>query len=54
MLTKQELAEILKVTVPTIDRYMKDGMPYMKFATGKVRFELEEVKKWAYEKKGVN
>jgi excisionase family DNA binding protein len=52
MLTKQELAEILKVTVPTIDRYMKDGMPYMKFATGKVRFEIEEVKKWAYEKKG--
>lgn len=53
MLTKKELAEILKVSVPTIDRYMKSGMPYMKLATGKVRFEIEEVKRWAYAKKEV-
>jgi len=52
MINKKELAEILKVSVPTVERYMRSGMPYMKLATGSVRFEIEEVKKWAYEKKG--
>ena len=52
MLTKKELASILKVTIPTIDRYMKAGMPYLKMLNGSVRFEIEEVKKWAYAKKG--
>ena len=52
MLTKKELSEILKVTIPTIDRYMKAGMPYLKLSNGSVRFEIEEVKKWAYAKKG--
>ncbi len=52
MLTKKELAETLKVSVPSIERYMKAGMPYLKMANGSVRFEIEEVKKWAYEKKG--
>jgi len=46
VLTKKELAEILKVTVVTVDRQMKKGMPYMKLSGGSVRFDLEEVKQW--------
>lgn len=46
MFTKQELAEYLKVTIPTIDRYMKKGMPYIKLPTGTVRFDISEVEKW--------
>ena len=48
MVTKKELAEILKVHINTIDRYMKLGMPVIK-KSGAVRFELDEVMKWLKE-----
>lgn len=46
MLTKKELALILKVTTMTIDRHMKNGLPYKKFPNGTVRFDLEKVMEW--------
>jgi excisionase family DNA binding protein len=52
MLTKKELSEVLKVSIPTVERYMAKGMPYLKMGNGSVRFEIEKVKEWAYEKKG--
>lgn len=45
LLTKKEIAKFLKVSEPTIDRWRKKGMPFIK--TGKlVRFNREEVLKW--------
>ncbi len=45
MLTKKELAEELKISIPTIDRQLKLGMPHVKIGKA-IRFELEEVIKW--------
>lgn len=49
MLTKKELAEELKISIPTIDRQLKLGMPCVKIGKA-VRFELDEVVKWLKEK----
>lgn len=46
MLDKKGIAKEIKVSLITIERYMKKGMPYIKTPTGRVRFEIEEVKKW--------
>lgn len=46
MMTKKELAEFLKVTTMTIDRYMAKGMPFIKLPTGTVRFEKNAVMEW--------
>ena len=46
MLDKKELAKELKVSVITIERYMRKGMPYIKTPTERVRFELEKVIAW--------
>ena len=45
MLTKKELAENLNVSVPTIDRLLKDGVPRI-YIRGSVRFEYDEVVRW--------
>ena len=52
MLTKKDLAEHYKVSVPTIDRMMTQGLPYTKFGKS-VRFELEKVKEWIEQQKEV-
>ena len=46
MLNKKELAEELKISLITVERYMKKGMPYIKTPTSRVRFELEKVNAW--------
>lgn len=46
MLSKKELSKELSISIPTIDRYMKAGMPYHKIGSKLVRFYLEEVKEW--------
>jgi predicted site-specific integrase-resolvase len=46
MINKIELAKELGVSMITINRHMKLGMPFIKTPTGRVRFELEEVYKW--------
>jgi excisionase family DNA binding protein len=45
ILTKSELAEILKVTEKTIDRLRTKGMPSFKVGT-KVRFKKAKVIEW--------
>jgi len=45
ILTKSELAEILKVTEKTIDRLRTKGMPSFKVGT-KVRFNKAKVVEW--------
>lgn len=45
MVTKKEICEIYAISLPTVNRMMKRGMPYYK--VGKlVRFYPEEVKEW--------
>ena len=44
ILTRKELAEILRLSVRTIQLYEKEGMPYLK--SGNPRYELEKVKEW--------
>jgi len=47
MLSRKELANILKVSTRTIDRYRDQGMPYYRCNwRGLIGFELEEVKAW--------
>jgi excisionase family DNA binding protein len=43
--TKKELADYLKVSVGTIDRMMKLGLPHLKLK-GAVRFEKQKVISW--------
>ena len=50
MLTKKGLADYLKVTDRTIDRYRKAGMPCIITFTGLVRFDLDAVMVWFAEK----
>jgi len=51
MKTKKEIAEILKLSIPTIDRLMKQGMPYFKIGRS-VRFKDEEVLEWIHKNRG--
>lgn len=51
MLTRQELADYLKVHVRTVDNKVKDGMPAVKFGKS-VRFDLDDVLKWIKEQSG--
>jgi len=49
MMTKQELADYLKVGVITIERNVKKGMPNYKLPQGSIRFKIEEVEEWMKE-----
>ena len=53
MLTRKELAQHLKVTDRTIDRYRKIGMPFITTRTGLIRFNLDDVVEWLVLKKEV-
>ena len=46
MITKKDVAEFLSVSIPTVDRYMKKGLPYIKIGKT-VRFEIQNVIDWA-------
>lgn len=50
MLTKKQLAEKLKVSVYTIDRLRKKGLPAVKVGSN-IRFDYEDVAKWLKEGK---
>lgn len=47
--TKQEVAEILRVSVRTISRYMEYGLPYKKIQ-GSIRISEDMLLKWLEEK----
>lgn len=50
MLTKKQLSKELSISITTIDRYMKQGMPYHKLGEKLVRFYLQEVTEWLLKK----
>jgi excisionase family DNA binding protein len=43
--TKAEIADALSVSVPTVDRLMRRGLPYIKFGST-VRFDPDAVASW--------
>jgi excisionase family DNA binding protein len=45
ILNKEELAELLKVNIRTIDRLRKEGMPSFKVASN-IRFDKKSVLEW--------
>ncbi|HEU4975708.1 MAG TPA: hypothetical protein VFT50_11505 [Baekduia sp.] len=45
--TREELAEIMRVSVPTIDRMRRDGMPYVTWGRRLVRFRVRDAILWA-------
>lgn len=49
MLKKTELAEKLNISVPMVDKLMREGMPRIKIGKS-VRFDYEEVVRWLKEK----
>ena len=48
--TKQEVAQILRVTVRTVNHYMACGLPYTKIRRS-VRIPEDKLMKWLQEKK---
>ena len=45
MLTKKEITNHYSVSINTIDRLMKEGLPFTKIGKS-VRFDLEKVEEW--------
>lgn len=46
LLSKKQLSERLQVSVTTIDRWRKQGLPYKRAGVKLVRFDLSEVNEW--------
>jgi excisionase family DNA binding protein len=49
MIKKQELANKLNISVPMVDKLMREGMPRVKIGKS-VRFDYDEVLKWLKER----
>jgi phage terminase Nu1 subunit (DNA packaging protein) len=47
LVTRQELAEIMRVSVPTIDRMKREGMPSISWGRRLVRFRVRDAMTWA-------
>lgn len=47
LLTRGELAERMRVSVATVDRLRKLGMPAVKFSPGRVCYRANEAMMWA-------
>lgn len=46
LLTRKEIAEFLKVTTMTIDRYEKKGMPVLRPAGGDPKYDPQAIVEW--------
>lgn len=47
LVTREELAEMMRVSVPTIDRMRREGMPVVTWGRRLVRFRVREAISWA-------
>jgi hypothetical protein len=47
LVTRQELASLMRVSVPTIDRMRREGMPCVTWGRRLVRFRVGEAIAWA-------
>jgi predicted DNA-binding transcriptional regulator AlpA len=46
ILTKKQVADYLGKSVPTIDRYMREGLPFRKVDGGYPEFYKESIDRW--------
>ena len=51
--TREELAQLMRVSVPTVDRMRRAGMPHVTWGRRLVRFRVGEALRWA-EQQGEN
>ena len=49
ILTTDELAEFFSVTTQTIKTWRKEGMPHIKIKHNVIRYDVDDVMKWAKE-----
>lgn len=52
LVTRDELAAIMRVSVPTIDRMRRAGMPHVTWGRRLVRFRVAEAIRWAEQQQG--
>jgi phage terminase Nu1 subunit (DNA packaging protein) len=52
LVTREELAGIMRVSVPTIDRMRRDGMPHVTWGRRLIRFRVGEAMRWAEDADG--
>lgn len=50
LLTRPELAKVLKVSVQSIHQWKEQGMPYVKLGQGTYRYRVSEVLGWFEER----
>lgn len=46
LLTKEEVAALLQITLRTLDRYIARGLPHLKLGYKTMRFDWAEIKEW--------
>lgn len=46
LLTKRELAAVLRITPRTVELHLLRGLPAYRIGTRRTRFKLDEVLKW--------
>ena len=51
IMKKKEVAEMLMVSVATIDRWRKEGLPCVQLGERTLRFESKSVQEWFDKKK---
>jgi phage terminase Nu1 subunit (DNA packaging protein) len=47
LVTRAELAQIMRVSIPTIDRLRREGMPCVTWGRRLVRFRVRDAMAWA-------
>ena len=50
LMTKAQVASYLGKSVPTIDRYMREGMPFRKEGKGHPEFLKSDIDRWLRER----
>jgi phage terminase Nu1 subunit (DNA packaging protein) len=50
LVTREELARIMRVSLPTIDRMRRDGMPSVTWGRRLRRFNVADAMRWAEDK----
>jgi predicted site-specific integrase-resolvase len=46
ILTKREMCEVLGISIATINRWMKKGMPYVQYSNQRNGYSVPEVNSW--------
>ena len=50
LVSRKELCNILKISISSVDRYMKQGMPFYRKGVKLVRFNVKECEDWLFKK----